>query len=66
MVWEDLGAGLSISELALGTSGEGGQLLALRFDQARYQLRLLSPPGGVRVPEDAPKDSVAIWNGGYF
>jgi hypothetical protein len=61
--WAYAAAGLETTELPLA---HGARLQALRFDQARYQLKLLSPQGGVRVPADAPPDAVAIWNGGYF
>jgi hypothetical protein len=61
--WAFAAEGLETTELSLGN---GAQLRALRFDQARYQLQLLSPAGGVHVPVDAPKDALAIWNGGYF
>jgi hypothetical protein len=61
--WAHAGAGLETTELALAN---GARLQALRFDQARYQLKLLSPEGGVHVPADAPADALAIWNGGYF
>jgi len=61
--WAFAGQGLDTAEVALAG---GARLQALRFDQARYQLTLLSPEGGVRVPADAPPAAVAIWNGGYF
>ena len=61
--WAHAGAGLETTELSLAN---GARLQALRFDQARYQLKLLSPEGGVHVPADiAPADALAIWNGGY-
>jgi hypothetical protein len=61
--WAYAGEGLETTELALAN---GARLQALRFDQARFQLKLLSPEGGVHVPDDEPPDTVAIWNGGYF
>jgi Phosphodiester glycosidase len=61
--WAFAATGLETAEQLLPS---GARLLALRFDQSRYQLKLLSPAGGVRVPQDAPKDALAIWNGGYF
>ena len=57
------GAGLDTVELPLGSDT---RVLALRFDQARYQLQLLAPAGGVRVPDDVPHEAIAVWNGGYF
>jgi hypothetical protein len=61
--WAFAASGLETTELPLGN---GSELRALRFDQAHYQLSLLSPAGGVHVPADAPPDALAIWNGGYF
>jgi Phosphodiester glycosidase len=61
--WTTVAPGLETAIIALSGSR---RLQTVRFDQVRYQLRLLSPPGGLRVPEDAPPDAVAIWNGGYF
>ncbi len=61
--WAFAAAGLETTELPLAN---GARLQALRFDQARYQLKLLSPAGGIRVPADVPPDALAIWNGGYF
>jgi hypothetical protein len=61
--WAFAAVGLETTELPLRN---GARVQAVRFDQARYQLKLLSPEGGVRVPADAPPDALAIWNGGYF
>jgi hypothetical protein len=61
--WAFAADGLETTELQLAN---GSRLRALRFDQARYQLGLLTSAGGVHVPADAPKDALAIWNGGYF
>ena len=63
VTWSAVEPGLERTSLPLPGSQ---QLLALRFDQVHFQLRLLSPTGGLRVPDDAPRDAVAIWNGGYF
>ncbi len=63
LVWERLAPGLD--RLTQPLAGKQ-RLVALRFDQGRYQLRLVAPPTGLKVPEDAPGDAIAIWNGGYF
>ena len=61
--WASRGVGLSSAEVALPGHNT---IYALRFDQSLFRLRILSPPGGLHVPDDRPIDAVAIWNGGYF
>lgn len=61
--WTAAAPGLESADLVLSGAI---RLRSLRFDQAHFQLQLLSPAGGVHVPADLPPKAVAIWNGGYF